>query len=175
MNSAATTAGRSAQLLKQAGEYLVAAELCRRGFTATTFTGSMPWFDILAARENGVGFPVQVKTIKGGSWQLTATRYCDIRLADGRQELLGRTELPHPDMLCVFVHLAEYGGDRFYILKHHEFQELVYRHYSAYLAKHQGRRPKAPSSFHCAIRPPELITFENAWTRFDEDGVERFG
>jgi hypothetical protein len=32
----------------QAGEYFVAAEICRRGGTATTFAGNMPGFDIVA-------------------------------------------------------------------------------------------------------------------------------
>ena len=40
--------GRSMQLTKMAGEYLVCAELCRRGLLATTFTGNVPEFDILA-------------------------------------------------------------------------------------------------------------------------------
>ena len=32
--------GRNNQLLGATGEYLVAAELCRRGLIATTFTGN---------------------------------------------------------------------------------------------------------------------------------------
>jgi hypothetical protein len=41
--------GRDVQLTRQIGEYLVCAELGRRGWIATTFTGSVPGFDILAA------------------------------------------------------------------------------------------------------------------------------
>jgi len=41
--------GRKNQLTKQIGEYLVAAELGRRGFLATTFTGNVPHYDVLAA------------------------------------------------------------------------------------------------------------------------------
>ncbi len=41
--------GRDNQLKKQAGEYLVAAEMCRRGFIATTFTGNVPHYDIIAS------------------------------------------------------------------------------------------------------------------------------
>ena len=40
--------GRDIQLTKMIGEYLVCAELCRRGLLATTFTGNVPEFDILA-------------------------------------------------------------------------------------------------------------------------------
>lgn len=39
---------REMQPIKQVGEYLVAAKLCRRGFIATTFTGNIPEFDLLA-------------------------------------------------------------------------------------------------------------------------------
>ncbi len=44
--------GRSNYLTKQAGEYLVAAELSRRGYIATTFTGNLPDYDIIALKVN---------------------------------------------------------------------------------------------------------------------------
>lgn len=45
--------GRSNKLVGQTGEYLVAAELSRRGFIATTFTGNVPHYDIIASDETG--------------------------------------------------------------------------------------------------------------------------
>ena len=45
--------GRDVQLTRQIGEYLAAAELGRRGWIATTFTGSVPGFDILAVNPDG--------------------------------------------------------------------------------------------------------------------------
>ena len=45
--------GRSNYLTKQTGEYLVAAELSRRGFIATTFTGNVPSYDIVAVGRGG--------------------------------------------------------------------------------------------------------------------------
>ena len=45
--------GRSKYLTKQAGEYLVAAELSRRGYIATTFTGNVPDYDIIAVDDSG--------------------------------------------------------------------------------------------------------------------------
>jgi len=39
--------GRSKQLIKQAGEHLVAAELAKRGFLATPFAGNVPDFDVM--------------------------------------------------------------------------------------------------------------------------------
>ena len=40
--------GRNRQRTKQVGEYLVASELCRRDLIATTFTGNVPNYDIVA-------------------------------------------------------------------------------------------------------------------------------
>lgn len=56
------TKGRENQLTKQVGEYLVSAELCRRGFVATTFTGNIPEFDMLAVNGSNETIPLQVKT-----------------------------------------------------------------------------------------------------------------
>lgn len=43
--------GRNNKLLGANGDYLVAAELCRRGLTTTTFTGNVPFYDIIASDE----------------------------------------------------------------------------------------------------------------------------
>ena len=53
--------GRSKYLTKQAGEYLVAAELSRRGYIATTFTGNVPYYDIIAVDDRGGHVVVQVR------------------------------------------------------------------------------------------------------------------
>ncbi len=45
--------GRATKLTGQVGEYLVAAELARRGLIATTFTGNVPHYDIIASDERG--------------------------------------------------------------------------------------------------------------------------
>ncbi len=70
--------GRSNYLTKQAGEYLVAAELSRRGYIATTFTGNVPYYDIIAVDDSGGHAVVQVKAIAGASWQFNATDFADI-------------------------------------------------------------------------------------------------
>src|SRR5262249_39805385 len=61
--------GRQNYLTKQTGEYLVAAELSRRGLIATTFTGNVPHYDIIASNEHGKHVSVQVKASRGSSWQ----------------------------------------------------------------------------------------------------------
>ena len=53
--------GRQIQLTKQVGEYLVAAELSRRGLLTTTFAGNVPAYDIVATGGRGQTALVQVK------------------------------------------------------------------------------------------------------------------
>src|SRR6266536_3141879 len=69
--------GRSNYLTKQAGEYLVAAELSRRGYIATTFTGNVPDYDIIAVDDCGGHVVVQVKAIAGESWQFNAKNFAE--------------------------------------------------------------------------------------------------
>lgn len=57
------------QHTKQLGEHLGVAEICRRGMIATTFTGSVPHYDIVASAEASRSALVQVKAINGPSWQ----------------------------------------------------------------------------------------------------------
>jgi Holliday junction resolvase-like predicted endonuclease len=61
--------GRNNKLVGQTGEYLVAAELSRLGYIATTFTGNVPDYDIIASNKMGKHVSVQVKTSSGSSWQ----------------------------------------------------------------------------------------------------------
>ena len=71
--------GRSNKLVGQTGEYLIAAELSRRGLIATTFTGNVPHYDIIASDEIGRHVSIQVKASRGSSWQFgNITKYCDI-------------------------------------------------------------------------------------------------
>jgi hypothetical protein len=51
--------GRHNKLLGAAGEYLIAAELCRRGLIATTFTGNVPFYDNITSDEFGLHVAVQ--------------------------------------------------------------------------------------------------------------------
>jgi Holliday junction resolvase-like predicted endonuclease len=81
--------GRSTKLAGQAGEYLVAAELSRRGLIATTFTGNVPHYDIIASDEKGRHVSVQVKTSRGGSWQFgNMSIFCDISF-QGKRQIVG--------------------------------------------------------------------------------------
>ena len=102
--------GRSNKLVGQTGEYLVAAELSRRGLIATTFTGNVPDFDIIASDEQGKHVSVQVKASSGSSWQFGDIRkFFEIRFK-GKHQIVGRRkECPVRRLVVVFVAIGQSG------------------------------------------------------------------
>ena len=155
--------GRKNQLTKQIGEYLVAAELCRRGLIATTFTGNVPDFDIIATNERFETIPIQVKTIRGGAWQLDANKFINIDIDKGVQRVIDKTSLSNPDLICIFVRLLHQGNDDFYIFRFRELQEIILDGYSQYLLGKNGVRPRNANSTHTAVNPKNLERFKNNW------------
>ncbi len=156
--------GREIQLTGQVGEYLVAAELCRRGFIATTFTGNVPEFDILAINDKYETKPIQVKAIKGGNWQFNAQRFLDISVSDdGIQTVNGKRNFPYPDLICVFVKLVSQTKDEFYIFKWKDLQDILYKGHISYLESHGGRRPRNPNSMHISVSPKHLSKYRDNW------------
>ena len=79
--------GRQVQLTKQVGEYLVAAELSRRGLLTATFAGNVPDYDIVATGGRGQTALVQVKAIAGPSWQFDIRTFVDVRYTAGAQTM----------------------------------------------------------------------------------------
>ena len=135
--------GRSNKLVGATGEYLVAAELSRRGLIATTFTGNVPHYDIIASDETGRHVSVQVKASRGPSWQFgNISLYCDITF-DGKRQIVGkRKSCPVRRLIMTFVKIEDDGNDRFYILPWERLRDLLVNHHEAFLAKHKGTRPK---------------------------------
>jgi len=160
-------AGRSNQITKQVGEYLVASALGRMGLVAATFSGNVPEYDIIATDSAFRSIPVQVKASNSSSWQFDNRHYVDIRL-DGKRQVLGRP-VPLPNnLVCVFVALSpqygsDYGSDRFYVLSLKVLQKLLIADCRKYLKKHGGVRPKKFDSFHGAINEGHLAPFKDAW------------
>ena len=155
--------GRSNQITKQIGEYLVASALGRIGLVAATFSGNVPEYDIIATDSAFRSIPVQVKASNSSSWQFDVRHYVDIRL-DGKRQVVGRP-VPLPDKLvCVFVALSsQYGGDRFYVISLKALQKLVITGHRKYLERFGGVRPKKFDSFHGAISEEHLASFKDAW------------
>ena len=155
--------GQSMQLAKQVGEYLTAAELCRRGFVAATFSGNVPHYDILASNEQGKKIAVQVKTIRGGSWQFDARKFVEITMSGNKQMLGVKKKEPYPNLICIFILIDKYGSDKFYLFTWNELQDMIINNYKNWLKKHGGRRPRKPNSFHSSLNPEVLENYSDNW------------
>jgi len=162
--------GRSNKLVGQTGEYLVAAELSRRGLIATTFTGNVPDYDIIASDATGRHVSVQVKASRGRSWQFgDITRYCDIKF-NGHRQVVGKAQpCPVRRLVVVFVTLGGERDDRFYILTWQRLRDLLVRHHVAYLRKHGGTRPKQWKSLHSGIVEQSLLPYRDRWKTIERN------
>lgn len=156
--------GRSNKLVGQTGEYLVAAELSRRGLIATTFTGNVPHYDIIASNERGKLVSVQVKASRGLSWQFgDITRFCEISFKDKRQ-IVGRPKpCPVQRLVVVFVVIGANGEDRYYILTWRTLRDLIIKGHKAYLARRNGMRAEKWDSLHSAITEKTLKPHKDKW------------
>lgn len=160
--------GRSIQLIKQIGEYLVASELARRGFLSSTFSGNIPEFDIVAANGSGITKLIQVKTIHGGSWQFSIDRFVNIEMKGNKQIIGNKVIQPIKELICVLVNLGNnYGEDDFYILKWSILQDILIQHHKEYLDKHNGERPRVKESMHCGLQVSEIEKYKNQWENID--------
>ena len=161
--------GRGNMLTKQIGEYLVACELARRGLIVATFSGNIPDFDIIATDLKGLSCPIQVKTVKGGSWQFSIDRFAEIRF-DGKKQLIGdRKPQNIPNLMCVFVIAGEeYGADQFFVLEWTRVQDIVIMNHARWLDLHGGIRPKKFDSLHCALNKSDLQQYKDNWSIITE-------
>jgi hypothetical protein len=170
MEERAMGRGRSNRLVGQTGEYLVAAELSRRGLIATTFTGNLPHYDIIASDETGRHVSVQVKAGRAPSWQFGDIRhFCDITFK-GKRQIAGRPKpCPVRGLVVVFVKLAENGADTFYILTWKRLCQILVKAHRQYLAKHHGVRPQRWDSFHSAIAEKALHRYRDNWKTIERN------
>jgi hypothetical protein len=161
--------GRSNKLVGQTGEYLVAAELSRRGLIATTFTGNVPHYDIIASDESGRHVSVQVKASRVPSWHFAdITQYCAITFDDNRQVVGKKKPCPVNRLVTIFVKLEATGSDRYYLLTWEQLRDLLVKHHRDYLEKHDWIRPKRWDSLHCAIRESELVLYQDKWKTIEK-------
>ena len=156
--------GRQNKLTGQVGEYLVAAELARRELIATTFTGNVPHYDIIASDAQGRHVSVQVKTSNSPSWQFAIDKFCKITFRGDRQIVGPALPLPVRRLVVVLVRLGGAGkDDQFFICTWLKLRNLLVEHHRTYLRDHGGRRPKSPKSLHTAIGLDRLGRFEDRW------------
>lgn len=167
--------GRQLQLIKQAGEYLVAAELCRRELIAASFSGNIPIFDILAIDNQEKMRTIQVKTTTiNKGWNLIASNFLDISTEDGVQKINGLKKLQNSKTIFCFVNLKSFGTnkisnerDEFYLIPVTDLQAIIYRKYTTYLDKKGGIRPKNPYSYHIKIKSGDISEFKEKWEYFN--------
>jgi hypothetical protein len=158
--------GRTTKMTGAVGEFLVAAELCRRNLLATPFAGNVPHYDIIASGQFGGHLAIQVKAINSSSWQFDISRFAEIRLSEDGKQIVGRAiGEPFPGLICVLVVLRETGRDRFFVIEWKKLRDILVRGHKTYLRKHGGKRPKAPGSFHVALGMKDIESFENQWHR----------
>lgn len=166
--------GRQMQLIKQVGEYIVAAELCRRELIAASFSGNIPIFDILAIDTHEKMRTIQVKTTTTNrGWNLKASDFLNISKERHVQKIAGVKILQNTETIFCFVNLKSFGindpnieRDEFYIIPGKDLQAIVYQKYAAYLEKKGGVRPKNPDSEHIKIKPVEISMFKEKWDCF---------
>ena len=157
--------GRSNQLTKQIGEYLVACELARRGLLVATFSGNVPHFDLIATDFKGASCPIQVKTVKGKAWQFSMDKFVEVTFEGSKQIIGDKKPLPIPQLVAVFVIAAEhYGDDQFFVLEWSKVQDIVIANHKRWLDAHDGVRPKKPDSLHCSIVQSDLQDFKDNWS-----------
>ena len=157
--------GRSNNLMRQVGEHLVCAELGRRGFTATPFSGNVPTFDVLATDEQCRTVPIQVKASSASTWRSQATDWMDIELReDGRQHFKGPLAIANPSLIYVCVFVAPPGAaDRFFVLTKADLQEACIKHYVEYMEPRGWRRARKTECFECRYPIEVVAAFEDNW------------
>lgn len=156
--------GRSNQVIKQVGEYLVACELARQDLLVATFSGNVPDFDLIATDSKGSSCPIQVKTIKGGAWQFSIDKFAHITF-EGKKQIIGaKKPLPIPQLICVFVIAGKkYGEDQFFVVERAKVQDILINNYQRWLDSHDGVRPRKFDSLHCSIVPSDLKKYKDKW------------
>jgi hypothetical protein len=160
--------GRSNKLAGQIGEYLVCAELGRRGYIATSFTGNVPEFDLIVANDELKTVPIQVKTSRGDNWPTTASLWIDIEIDDEKRKQidLGNKPISNPNLIYVCVVLAEPDvgqQDRFFILKKKDLQRICAKNYREWMDGINWLRPRNYKSLDNRYYIKNLLKYENNW------------
>jgi Holliday junction resolvase-like predicted endonuclease len=166
--------GRSNKLAGQIGEYLVCAELGRRGYIATSFTGNVPEFDLIVTNDNLKSLPIQVKSSRSDSWPTRADKWINIKIDHVKQKQIdnGNTAPKNviQDLIFVCVALAkpsakpeEQVRDRFFILKGKDLQCICAKNYREWMDKHDWKRPKNYKSLDNRYYIKNLVDYEDNW------------
>lgn len=160
--------GISNKLTGQVGEHLVSAVLGTLGYYASPYSGNVPGFDVTAVHSESLkSFPVQVKASrKGALVQSTIDKWCKHSINEHNlQTIGGLTQLKHPELIWVLVRLSDSGiGDaRFFICTERDIQMKIVARYTAFMEKHDYRRPRGGASPQAILDIKDVAEFEDNW------------
>ena len=103
------------QLTGRFGEYLAAAELTRRGYFTTPFSGNVPEYDLICVNQQLESLPIQVKTSKytlaktSGHFPTKANLWMDIEFNEKAktQRFINLTTISKPNLLYIMVLMTD--------------------------------------------------------------------
>jgi len=145
--------GARNQQTGRAGEYFVAAELCRRGAYAVTFAGNMPRIDILASNlDRSRTVSLQVKTRRAGSWQTSIDEGERCRRSQNETHFWVLVDL-----------IAPPGPPQYYIVPGWWIRRNIYETHRAYLARRGGVRAINPTAKHHGIDVARIRQWKDRW------------
>jgi hypothetical protein len=137
----------------QAGEYFVAAEICRRGGTATTFTANMPGFDIVAGDAAGnrqVQISVKAKNTQS-FWTTDGVRDAEARPGG---------EVPR---FWVFVDLSGGRSPEYYVVPDKFARYSIRRMYSEYQERYEAKHGHRRDSPIHGVRVKDIAESRDCW------------
>jgi hypothetical protein len=138
-----------------AGEYLVAAELSRRGYIASLTLRNTQGIDVLASSADGrrqVAIQVKCDQGKGREWILTAKA----------ERLRG------PHLFYVFVRLHHLGTPEFFVVPSSVVATRTATSHRAWLAR-PGRRGQAHKDTAIRVFADRTGKYRDAWKRLGLD------
>ena len=147
--------GAGMQQTGQAGEHYVAAELCRRGAYAVTFSGNIPNFDIIASNKEQtrvVHIQVKAKRTKG-VWQASTDH--------GKPSWKPKDEIRFWVLVDLYKPLGELPD--FYIMPEYWIQNDIHKNHTAYWAKHISKQSNGPQSKHHGISIERVERWKGRW------------
>ena len=158
--------GLSNKLTGQIGEFLACAELGRRGYIATSFTGNVPDYDIIVSNESLKTLPIQVKTSRSKTWPSRADEWLDIEIdhANQKQVNKGLKEISNPDLIYICIALgSKHGEDRYFVCRKRDIRNACVKSYKEWMDPKDWKRPRNYQSLDNRYRVEDLEAFEDNW------------
>ena len=107
---------------------------CRRAWAQRLHRYGIFWecsdiTDILSINPSGRQLQIQVKAIRGVSWQLDVRQFLDVRIVEDRQVVEGRASKSHKNLICVFVIIRQLEKDEVFIFPWRILQNFLLKNY----------------------------------------------